>query len=693
MTVDEPGDQSDRVSGESQSNAEESAHWQRRRRGLLAGLTPTGIILPLAVLALLIYLFAAGSLSRSGSVPEQMVGPTSPLATLVPPTSTLPPAITAAASQPDPATQDLEEQLARAWALVERSEFDDAFPIYETLTKHAPDDPRPLVDWAWALILDDQPDQALALAYRSVELDPTNALTMAVLARAYADIGDKSRALGMAQNAVQLDPRSATAHAVLAQALWLDDAQQEAVDEADRALVLDENSAEAHRIRGQLYAAVDGDMAQAIHELQRAAELQPRLWVRHHDLGLILLETDEYQQALAALTLALDLRSRPSTYTALGQVYFRLGQLAPARAALLQALSVGARLADTFALLAMVDAEEGRCADASLYLEQALSREPDNQLALEARELCSVARVGPTPTVNSAAPQQPTPTPSPLGGRIAFPVWNLETGQYDTYVSSTDGTARQLVVKDMHQPAFHPDGQWLAVNGEFRDHMNLFLVMPDGTRLQEISQYIEDGLPSWSPTGEALVFSSTRHQDRQARLFIIDQVSPDGERQAGRLLNSGLYELLGEGPAWTPDDQIVYQGCDYTTTPAECGLFAIPAAPGPQVPRQITDHPGDSAPAVSGNQVAFMSNRDGNWDLHLVTTDGSEVTRLTRNPANDGLPTWAPDGTFIAFVSDRGGRWAIWAIRPDGSDLRKLFDLGEGGLASDWQQERISWGP
>jgi TolB protein len=607
------------------------------------------------------------------------------------PTSTLPPTVTI--PQPSPTAQDLRDELEQASALVERSNFEDALAIYQDLASFAPDDPRPQVDWAWALILDDQPDQALAHAYRSVELDPTNAQTMAVLARAYAELGDQDRALGMAQNAVQLDPGSALAHAVLAQAHWLNGSDQAAVDEAERALAEDENSPEAHRIRGWLYATVEGDLAQALQELGRATELQPRLWLRHHEQGLILLRAKEYQQAVAVLTKALDLRSRPVTYTALGEAYYRVGQLAPARAALLEALGRGARQADTFALLAILDAEEGRCVDASLYMEQALSRDPSHQLALEARDLCSQAAVESIPTPTGSIPQQPTQPPPPLGGRIAFPVWNLETGQYDTYVANADGSERHLVMKEMHQPAFRPDGQWLAVNGEFRDHMNLFVVKTDGTGLHEISEHIEDGLPSWSPNGESLAFSSTRHEDRRARLYILDQVPLDGQRQLGRVLNSDLYELLGEGPAWTPDNDVIYQGCDYTTTPAQCGLYAIPAAPGPQEPRQLTSHPQDSAPAVAGDRIAFMSNRDGNWDLYLVGADGSGLVRLTRNPANDGLPTWAPDGSYLAFVSDRGGRWAVWAIRPDGSNLRKLFDLDGGGLASDWQGERISWAP
>jgi TolB protein len=150
---------------------------------------------------------------------------------------------------------------------------------------------------------------------------------------------------------------------------------------------------------------------------------------------------------------------------------------------------------------------------------------------------------------------------------------------------------------------------------------------------------------------------------------------------------------LGEYPAWTPDDQIVFAGCDYTVTPALCGLFIMPAEPGPQQPIQLTTHPEDTAPAAAGSRIAFMSNRDGNWEIYVINRDGSGLRRLTRNAANDGLPTWSPDGETLAFVSDEGGSWAVWAVDSDGTNRRKLFDIGGGGLALDWQHERISWGP
>ena len=166
-----------------------------------------------------------------------------------------------------------------------------------------------------------------------------------------------------------------------------------------------------------------------------------------------------------------------------------------------------------------------------------------------------------------------------------------------------------------------------------------------------------------------------------------------GSQQEGRSLNFGPDDVRGEDPTWTADNRIVYSGCDLTVEPAPCGLFMMPSAPGAHPFTQLTDRKEDTAPSAEGNRVAFMSNREGNWEVYIINLDGTGLTRLTNNAANDGLPTWSPDGKTIAFVSDQGGGWAVWAMSPDGSNRRKLFAVGGGGLVSDWQHQQISWAP
>ncbi len=572
----------------------------------------------------------------------------------------------------------------------------------------APNDPRPETDWACALILDDEAAEALPHAERAAELDPASADAASVLGRAYAALGDEEQALMWGEKAVELDPGSARARTVLAEAYMLAGRPQEATDEADLALVQDARNADAHRIRGWLYHSMDNDMGRAASELQIAAGLQPELWLRRHDLGVLLAEGEDYTTAIIAFQDALGIRPKAITYTAIGEAYYALGQYDQARASLQQALSLGGEDTQTLGLLAATLAQLDRCDEAETYYEQVLERDPTEPMASEAEELCQGGRPSPTPSATTASAPEPTATTEPeateeaatavpstrLSGRIAFPVWNGETGKYDTYVTNVDGSGRHLVAAEMHQPAFRPDGAWLAVNGERHEHMNLFVVKPDGSGLKEISKHIEDELPAWSPDGKGIVFSSKMHGDKQSRLYVIDEVVYEGGYKAeGRVLNFGPTDVRGENPTWTDDGLIVYSGCDITVSPAPCGLFSMPAAPGVHPFKQLTDQKEDTAPDAHGDRIAFMSNRAGNWEIYVMNVDGSGLRRLTNNSSIDGLPAWSPNGRSIAFVSDQGGAWGLWVMNADGSGRRKLFAIGGGGLAFDWQHEQISWGP
>jgi Tol biopolymer transport system component len=76
--------------------------------------------------------------------------------------------------------------------------------------------------------------------------------------------------------------------------------------------------------------------------------------------------------------------------------------------------------------------------------------------------------------------------------------------------------------------------------------------------------------------------------------------------------------------------------------------------------------------AAANGRIVFTSYRSGGGDIYVMNTDGSGVTQLTNDPAEDREPAWSPDGSRIAFVSYRGGSADIWVMKADGSGLTDL---------------------
>ncbi|HSR33740.1 MAG TPA: hypothetical protein VLY63_24500, partial [Anaerolineae bacterium] len=94
-------------------------------------------------------------------------------------------------------------------------------------------------------------------------------------------------------------------------------------------------------------------------------------------------------------------------------------------------------------------------------------------------------------------------------------------------------------------------------------------------------------------------------------------------------------------------------------------------------PRRLTDDPAeDMRPAWSpdGQQIAFNSERDGNWEIYLVSSDGSDLHRLTDSPTWEIFPAWSPDGTQIAYRHSAAESWNgdIWVMDTNGDNKQQL---------------------
>ena len=97
-----------------------------------------------------------------------------------------------------------------------------------------------------------------------------------------------------------------------------------------------------------------------------------------------------------------------------------------------------------------------------------------------------------------------------------------------------------------------------------------------------------------------------------------------------------------------------------------------------------------SPPPCTTCKIVFVSARDGNNEIYTSNTDGSNITRLTNDPGNDGQPAWSPDGTRIAFTSDRDGYPGLYIMNADGSNVvQRTFsvDPDDGILGLTWSPD------
>jgi len=274
---------------------------------------------------------------------------------------------------------------------------------------------------------------------------------------------------------------------------------------------------------------------------------------------------------------------------------------------------------------------------------------------------------------------------SPDGNKIAFA--SYRNGNFDIYVMDANGTGQTpltTITEDDLEPNWSPDGRKILFSSKRDGNSEIYVMNADGTgqtRLMNNTAF--DGFACWG--GYKIAIQSTRTGSSQ-----IFSMYPNGTGLTRLTINSSNeYD-----PSWSPDRKKIafsrynstYQSTDlYIMNADGTGQTVIIA----HVVMSVYEAYRDSCWSPDGTKLAVASNHDGNGEIYIYDTNGTELKRLTNSPGvYDGAPCWSPDGTKIAFVSDMDGDNEIYFMNADGTGTpTKLTNNSASDNLPSWSQD------
>ncbi|MBN1311317.1 MAG: serine/threonine-protein kinase [Anaerolineae bacterium] len=248
----------------------------------------------------------------------------------------------------------------------------------------------------------------------------------------------------------------------------------------------------------------------------------------------------------------------------------------------------------------------------------------------------STPSLSPTSTFLPTSPPTSSPSVTPSVTPSRTPTNTLTpTATLTSLASNTPSPVPTLVPGVLPPPA--GGGRLAFASNRYGDY-DVFLIDSDRSNLRQITTSpASDYSPAWSPDGRQLALVSSRDGDAEIWIVNVGCVAlPEGcERNLVQLTFNMATDI---DPAWSPN----------------------------------------------GQQIAYASNKDGDFEIYVMNADGSNIRAITDNSSDDFSPQWSPDGTKIVYHGQTGSSSHLYSVQVAGSTPEQLTSAGPLNLWPDW---------
>lgn len=167
----------------------------------------------------------------------------------------------------------------------------------------------------------------------------------------------------------------------------------------------------------------------------------------------------------------------------------------------------------------------------------------------------------------------------------------------------------------------------------------------------------EDFHASFSPDGKRILFDS--EQSGHNEVYLYDILT----KETTQLTRDD--SIRSDHPTWFPDSRHIL----FSYWKNGPGRYSM-RVDGTE--RKLLIENAYAIASPKGDKVSFITNKNGDFDLYVIDSDGKNKRQLTNNKGDEVAMSWSSDEQAIAFMCEIEKRFQICKIGVDDSGYKQL---------------------